>query len=269
MKSMRELSVFENMPPVVKLLGVIDVSLRRGSYTFGEKGRPEDGFLYVLEGGAHYDLDGFSFDAEAGSFFLLTRSVRYICSVRTHLRVLIANVLLETPEDSFYQPTLFPASGKKTEKQFFRLLSAWQLMQPGAKLECMSVLYEMYADAVGAAVNNHSAGKQRQMEEALQFIHAHIREENLSVARVAAHVGLSEAHFRRCFTAFCHLPPARYIRTVRMEQAKEQLQYGGKTVTEIAALLGFTDVFYFSHAFRREVGCAPGEYRAMKQMSGL
>lgn len=34
-----------------------------------------------------------------------------------------------------------------------------------------------------------------------------------------------------------------------------------RTVTEIAQLTGYADVFYFSKVFHKELGCSPSEYR--------
>ena len=50
---------------------------------------------------------------------------------------------------------------------------------------------------------------------------------------------------------------AVFIRTIRLEAAKEQLQYTDKTVSEIAYAVGFNDPSWFSRAFKEEFGHPP------------
>lgn len=45
-----------------------------------------------------------------------------------------------------------------------------------------------------------------------------------------------------------------------MNKAK-QLLSDGATVTETAESVGFSDIYYFSRAFKRYVGVAPARYR--------
>lgn len=52
---------------------------------------------------------------------------------------------------------------------------------------------------------------------------------------------------------------------VRLERACELLCEPGATVAQVALNLGFSDAANFSRAFRRQVGIAPGEYRARAQ----
>jgi AraC-like DNA-binding protein len=47
-----------------------------------------------------------------------------------------------------------------------------------------------------------------------------------------------------------------------MELAKDGLGQPGTTIASIARLTGYADEFSFAAAFKREVGVAPGRYRA-------
>ena len=46
-----------------------------------------------------------------------------------------------------------------------------------------------------------------------------------------------------------------------MMQAKELLLKEKKTISEIAAELNYSSVFYFSNRFRKFYGISPGKYR--------
>jgi len=49
----------------------------------------------------------------------------------------------------------------------------------------------------------------------------------------------------------------KYRESLRIASAKEMLESGYFTVTEIATQLGFCDVYHFSKVFSACVGCSP------------
>lgn len=59
-----------------------------------------------------------------------------------------------------------------------------------------------------------------------------------------------------------------YIRDVRVEQAKILLRSSEKSVTEIALDVGYPDMAYFAHVFKKAVGTTPLAYRRRGKESG-
>jgi AraC-like DNA-binding protein len=51
------------------------------------------------------------------------------------------------------------------------------------------------------------------------------------------------------------------VNDTRTELAKEYLVQGGPSVTEIAFLLGYSELSAFDRAFRRETGVSPTGWR--------
>jgi AraC family transcriptional regulator len=83
----------------------------------------------------------------------------------------------------------------------------------------------------------------------------------ISLADIAASAGLSPYHFLRVFRSATGMPPFRFLARMRIDAARRLLQHGDLSVTEIAALCGFSSASQFSTAFRRETGMAPSEFR--------
>lgn len=100
--------------------------------------------------------------------------------------------------------------------------------------------------------------------QAMAYIHTHYAEP-ISRADIAAYVGLSERHLARCFQQYIGLPPLTYLNRYRIRQAKVLLEAGGKSITEVAMEVGFSNSNYFSRVFRQEVGVSP---RAFVQARG-
>ena len=84
---------------------------------------------------------------------------------------------------------------------------------------------------------------------------------NVSLASLAADVGLSPFHFARAFKRSTGLPPHRYQTVLRIERAKELLRDDWRSITTIALDLGYGSSQSLARAFTREVGMSPLAYR--------
>jgi len=91
------------------------------------------------------------------------------------------------------------------------------------------------------------------------YIRAHLGD-NLSVDRLASRFHYSRNRMGNLYKAATGISLGRAIALERISRAKELLAAGEKTVTEIAAELGYSSPQYFSRKFSQEVGCPPSQY---------
>ncbi len=80
---------------------------------------------------------------------------------------------------------------------------------------------------------------------------------------LANFLGYSEKYCSDLFNRIMGEPFSRYIQRERVERANALLTNNGQTLAEIAAALGFSDQFAFSHFFKRATGQSPMEIRLM------
>ncbi|MCI0396353.1 MAG: substrate-binding domain-containing protein [Chloroflexi bacterium] len=102
--------------------------------------------------------------------------------------------------------------------------------------------------------------RQRLVRKAMAYIHEHYPGP-ITRADIARYVGTSDDHLTRCFRQEMGLTPMVYLNRYRVKQAKALLAAGGRSVTEVAMAVGFSDSGYFSQVFRREVGMSPSAYK--------
>ncbi len=87
----------------------------------------------------------------------------------------------------------------------------------------------------------------------------------LTVADMAATVGLSESWFSNVFKQTTGKTPLQWQLGKRIDLAKKFLIDSDLTVADIAAQLGFSDQAHLTKVFRQIVGATPAAWRRMQQ----
>ncbi len=83
----------------------------------------------------------------------------------------------------------------------------------------------------------------------------------ISVAQLAASVFLGESQFHALFKDLVGVTPHQYVLTKRIDMAKQLIQQGGTSLSQIAEITGFSNQSTFTHAFSRLQGCSPSQYK--------
>lgn len=91
--------------------------------------------------------------------------------------------------------------------------------------------------------------------------------ENLSVPQLAARMFLSPGHFTEIFAREVGMPPAAYLRRLRLERAQTLLRETSLPITTVALQVGFGDAAGLSRAFRGAFGLSPLQYRRRKRQN--
>lgn len=99
------------------------------------------------------------------------------------------------------------------------------------------------------------------LNQAIEFIDAHFKEESLSLDRVAKKVNISPNYFSAIFSQEVGLTFIEYLTGKRIDEAKQMLRQTDMRSGEIALAVGYKDPHYFSFVFRKVTGCSPSEYR--------
>ena len=105
----------------------------------------------------------------------------------------------------------------------------------------------------------------QRLANSLQHARAHCTDP-LTVQALARHAGLSVAQLERHMAALLHLTPSRWLLSLRLDKAIQQLE-DDRAIAQIAADCGFADHSAFTRAFRRHVGLSPSAYRQLRLRS--
>ncbi len=108
----------------------------------------------------------------------------------------------------------------------------------------------------------------QQLDQCRDYIDAHCFE-TIRLTKLASMLGLSDTYFSHAFKASTGMPPLRWQMETRIGKVKEMLGDDRLTLTEIAAIAGFSDQAHLSRSFKRSVGVAPSEWRRRRAATHL
>ncbi len=83
----------------------------------------------------------------------------------------------------------------------------------------------------------------------------------LSVEFMAEQVAMSPRNFSRLFTKQTGITPGKYVETMRLDKARELLEFSDTPVSEVAEVSGFLKEEKLRRAFIRQLGITPSQYR--------
>ena len=174
-------------------------------------------------------------------------------------------------EGTGYEPRLKlfrPEDPDGMRRLFESMLALSDSDKPGDRYTLYGTFYQLMAMVETQLFATDSAGiGYRRIEPAIDCIRARLGDPTLSEPELAALCGYSTGYFRRAFCACMGMPPVKYITARRMERAASMLQSGFFTLSEIAAAVGFANVYYFGTVFKQHYGEPPGRWAKLERQA--
>jgi two-component system response regulator YesN len=144
----------------------------------------------------------------------------------------------------------------------------WQIEEGLISCYPMQAVRDMLISHLVATLEELSGRKDMQQVHVVRMACACVEQEygrNLTLEHVARQVNLSPDYFSRLFKKETGHNFTEYVTGIRMEHARELLRSSDMNISETAYAVGFSDVQYFSKAFKKAVGVKPTEYRKLYQ----
>ena len=154
---------------------------------------------------------------------------------------------------------LRPAAGSRLRQSLLDIYKARGTDYPSAVRmagylqAALGLLMETQPKRGGEALSDYA----RQGAEFLQQNYSRA----IGVEEAAREAGVSRSYLYRAFQSEFGCSPSDYLTRYRIQRAAQLLRHSGLPVGTVAASVGYEDPFYFSRAFRREMGVSPSAYR--------
>jgi len=94
----------------------------------------------------------------------------------------------------------------------------------------------------------------------IDYIYSHIHY-RITIAELAEYLKLSESYLSKLFKKEMGIPLSTYITNIKIEKAKNLLQFSDYSIVDIANYLAFSSQSHFIQVFQKQTGLTPHKYR--------
>lgn len=218
-----------------------DYSITLGQMIHADRVAPFHVAIYLLRGSMEIIEDGIPYELLPHQLFFLKGNVHHWGEkpFEEGSAWYYAHFYCSEPEPQMQKLSGNVYHDSKIPQASVRL---WQIF-----LECVKNVSEDYVGNVYV----------RKLQEYIRIHYIN----GFTAEEIEAACGLSYKYAGTLFKETTGQTIREYQRTLRIRRAKQLLEETDVSVTEIAQLTGFSDVFYFSKVFRAGQGCSPSEYR--------
>ena len=243
---------------ITKVFSVSTMYTQAG-YFNQRKDRPRWAIIIKYEGETEYISNGISYLSNIGHAVILPRACSYEwrCLRGGHYAV----IEFDSPL-SYDVIIVFPIkNGQKLLEAIKRLEAKRTHADELTQLESIKDTYNILFMLIRAESKKYlPSQKKEKIDPALDYIAEHYTESirNDELARIT---GLSTVYFRRLFSEVVGQPPIDYISSVRINKAKEMLESDFSSITDVAAALGYRNIYDFSRTFKKQVGLSPRAFK--------
>jgi AraC family transcriptional regulator len=141
-----------------------------------------------------------------------------------------------------------------------RLYGEFRLRDEVSRLAIESITLGVLAEASRRAAQATERPAPSWLQQARALVDTHFSKP-LPLVEVARRVGVHPVHLARTFRRVHRITFAGYVRHVRIEFARRELEASVTPLGDIAVAAGFCDQSHFSRLFKRYTGQTPAEYR--------
>jgi AraC family transcriptional regulator len=124
------------------------------------------------------------------------------------------------------------------------------------------LVLEILAEFARSQVKSGSMLVPRWLQQATDIVESRFLE-RLSLAEIAAEVGVHYVHLSRQFHKYNRCTIGDLIRRRRVQYASHLLAHSQTPLAEIALICGFSDQSHLSFLFKRYMGVSPSKFRAL------
>ena len=122
-------------------------------------------------------------------------------------------------------------------------MSIWALTSSGLDLPDL-------AKSLLKSDDTEPAGKNAWLQKVNEIINIHLADPQLSMTFLCAKLATSGAQLYRNMQALSGYSPSEYIRETGLQRAAKLLTTNSQNISEIAYVVGFNNLSYFSKAFQ-------------------
>ena len=271
--------LFERILPRIRISEILGYyySIRNAGYHF--KGEKHSYFelTYVDRGTLFTTVEGKRYELKEKELMIYgpgqfhTQDIPEGCSCSYVTIIFDMETVVYDEESTHYELLLNKVFGY--DKKIYTLIKTFvtestsQIPYMNSLMLCLlqeTIIRLLQSEFIGKKNDRPVTGaRQHYQDELLEKILAYIDEtiyEPLSIAELCQKFSMSRSSLQILFKENMDISPKKYINEMKLEKSRQMICENKYTISEIALMLGFNSIHYFSRAFTQKYHMAPSEY---------
>ena len=154
--------------------------------------------------------------------------------------------------------TITPQNAFAISQLFKKLFSVWVAKREGYYFKCISLLYDIFSEL--QKTNYIPDDQYNVIKPAIKYINDNFTNKKIHVSKLSETCNISQSYFKKLFIKKFGVPPSKYIIQLKINYACDLLRSNLYTITQIAQLCGYENIYFFSRQFKEYMGISPTDY---------
>ena len=227
------------------------------------EGKSFSTLVYIVRGGIRFSFNSTELLARERDVVYIPENCSYSYKASKEISAIEINFTLTDREKN--KKLLFSDhpvlslidTGEEIQDCFMRILKSFSSPSSSAKIKRTGDFLTVLSIIEDSEINDEGVMR---LAPALY----RLREgycEKVYVKELSELCGISQASLRRLFKETFGVSPITYKNNLRIKMACSLIKSGAYGISEISEILGFEDIYAFSHAFKKATGVTPSKYR--------
>ncbi len=147
------------------------------------------------------------------------------------------------------------SQSEKIKSLFKKIFSVWVAKGDGYYLECVSIIYKIFAEL--QKKNYIPENQILAIKPAIDYIENHFLEKKITAEELTSCCEISYPYIKKLFVKKFGMPPIKYSIQLKINYACDLLKSNLYTISQIAEMCGYNDIYFFSRQFKEYMGISP------------
>lgn len=171
------------------------------------------------------------------------------------------NIYFDTDAPMPKEAIHISANPGEFKNHFEKIYRLWVGKSEGYYYKVMIKAYEIFELVRKKQTRYSPKNKLNHLSATEEYISNHYHDVNFDYKKAVELSGLSYSYFKKIFIDKYGCPPVKYVTKLKINRACELLITKKFSISEIAQLCGFENVYYFSNVFKKHIGVSPKNYK--------